>query len=855
MREKGEIKIPEICLVLLVGPSSSGKSTFAKTHFLPTEVISSDACRALVSDDENNLNATNYAFDVLHAIAASRLKLGKLTVIDALNIRKEDRARLVQLAHDNYALAVALVLETPIRTLFDRHEKRTDRQFGKSVLERQHDDFKHSLKTINKEGFSHVHFIDPAKELLITRQKLWNNKKEESGPFDIIGDIHGCFTELVLLLENLGYGVEKLPDGHFFVTAPTGRRVIFLGDLTDRGDQSVEVLRLVMDMVKAETALCICGNHDEKLLKYLLGKRVNIAHGLEKTIEQIEKTPLAFREEVKTFLNGLIAHYVLDEGKLVVAHAGLPELMQGRASAAVRAFCLYGEVTGEIDTFGLPVRQPWAESYRGKPMVVYGHTPVPEVEWLHQTVNLDTGCVFGGKLSALRYPEKEIVQVAAQRVYSEPIRPIIHPTSGKEAAEDQSNILDITKVLGKNIIETQFQNKVIIREENAIAALEVMSRFAIDPKWLIYLPPTMSPPETSPLPEYLEHPEEVFRYFRKMGVEQVICQEKHMGSRAIALICQSPDVAITRFGLSQASLGVIYTRTGRSFFPQKEDETAFLKEIHQALTDSGFWEKHHTNWVCLDGELLPWSAKAKDLIIKQYAAVGSAATVGLAAARAALEKTIARGIATELPLELLLSDITERQSRMELYKTAYRYYCRETNGIEGLIYAPFHLLATENQTYFDKTHPWHLEKIHEFCDKNTKHLMVTASILVDLSNPESTEKATNWWQERTANGGEGMVVKPLDFISHFKGRTIQPAMKCRGREYLRIIYGPDYDTPANINLLKERSVKTKRELALKEFSLGLESLVRFVQKESLDRVHECVFGVLALESESIDPRL
>lgn len=846
-----EINLPEISLVLLVGASSSGKSTFAKKYFLPTEVISSDYCRALVSDDENNLSATDAAFEVLHFLAAKRLKLGKLTVIDALNLRKEDRAKLIQLAKDNYALAAAIVLETPIRKLFDRHDIRTDRNFGKNVLERQYDDFKRSMKSIEREGFSYVHFINPEEEIKIFRQRLWNNKKEERGAFDIIGDIHGCFDELTELLEKLNYKIERKSDGHFEIQNPENRRAIFLGDLTDRGNKSPDVLRLVMDMVKSQKAFCICGNHDEKLNKFLMGKNVNLNHGLDKTVQQLESTSKEFRNEVKEFLNGLIAHYVLDDGKLVVAHGGLPEEMHGRAAAAVRAFCLFGETTGEIDEFGLPVRYNWAKNYKGKAMVIYGHTPIPEIEWLNNTLNIDTGCVFGGKLTALRYPEKEIVSVEAKQVYCEPVRPI-QPTKEELSAQQEfDDLLDIDIINGKNLIETKFHSKVIIREENAVAALEVMSRFAMNPKWLIYLPPTMSPPETSKLPNFLEHPTEVFNYYVKNGVSQVICEEKHMGSRAIAIVCKEPDVAKKRFGLLHSSLGTVYTRTGRQFFEQKKTETDFLEMLNKALTESNFWERFNTDWVCLDGELMPWSAKAKALLIKQYAAVGSAATTGLKDAIQSLSIAQQRGVA----INGLIENYTARKEQIEKYIISYRNYCRETNGLDGLVYAPFHILATEGKTYFDKQHTWHLENIKSFCDHNKNNLMVTANILVDLHNQDSIQKAIDWWTTLTSKGGEGMVVKPLDYITSFKGRTVQPAMKVRGSEYLRIIYGPEYDTTKNIEVLKERNVKVKRDLAIKEFTLGLESLDRFVNKEPLRRIHECVFGVLALESESVDPRL
>lgn len=847
-----EIKLPEISLVLLVGASSSGKSTFAKRYFLPTEVISSDYCRALVSDNENDLSATNAAFELLHFLAAKRLKLGKLTVIDALNLRKEDRAKLVQLAKHNYALAAAIVLETPIHKLFDRHETRTDRSFGKNILERQFDDFKRSMKTIEREGFSYTYFVNPEEELKIFRQPLWNNKKQEKGPFDIIGDVHGCFDELQELLAKLDYNISINEEGHFNVQNPENRRAIFLGDLTDRGKKSPETLRLVMDMVKAGKAFCIAGNHDDKLNKFLSGKNVNTAHDLNKTIQQLASTSNEFKKEVKEFLNGLIAHYVLDDGNLVVAHAGLPEEMQGRAAAAVRAFCLFGETTGEIDEFGLPVRYNWSKNYKGKAMVVYGHTPIPEPEWLNNTINIDTGCVFGGRLTALRYPEKEIVSVDSKEAYCEPIRPIQTDMQERISAQHEyDDLLDIDIINGKYLIETKFHSKVIIREENAVAALEVMSRFALNPKWLIYLPPTMSPAETSKLENYLEHPQEVFSYYQKNGVTQLICEEKHMGSRAIAIVCKTSDVATKRFGLLQECLGTIYTRTGRRFFDDEETEKQLLIVLNDALKKSNFWEKHNTDWVCLDGELLPWSAKAKDLLVKQYAAVGTSATNSLNKTISALQGAKSRGV----KVEELLEKYSIRKVSIENYITSYRHYSRDTKGIEGLVYAPFHILATEGKTNFDKSHPWHLENIRDFCHEDPKFLMVTANKLVDLNDEASKQEAIQWWLELTAKGGEGIVVKPVDYITFNKGRIVQPAMKCRGREYLRIIYGPEYDLGDNLQTLKERNVKVKRDLAIKEFTLGFEALDRFVNREPLRRIHECVFGVLALESEAVDPRL
>ena len=370
-------------------------------------------------------------------------------------------------------------------------------------------------------------------------------------------------------------------DGHT-VTPPEGRKAVFLGDLGDRGPKTPDVLRLVMGMCAAGTALCVPGNHDVKLLRKLRGKDVQITHGLAETLAQLEPEPPEFIAEVKTFLDGLISHYVLDDGKLVVAHAGMKAEMQGRGSGKVREFALYGETTGETDEFGLPIRYPWAEQYRGQRSVVYGHTPVPTPEWLNHTLNIDTGCVFGGKLTALRYPEREIVSVPAAATYAEPARPFLpaeQQSPALSAQQQHDDVLDIDDVIGKRLIETRLHGKVTIREENAIAALEVMSRFAVNPKWLIYLPPTMSPSETTREPGLLEHPAEAFAYYRNQGIPTVICEEKHMGSRAVVIVCRSEDAARARFGVEGEGIGVCVTRTGRRFFDNLPMETAFLTAL------------------------------------------------------------------------------------------------------------------------------------------------------------------------------------------------------------------------------------------------------------------------------------
>lgn len=857
-----EIKVPELSLVVLIGVSGSGKSSFAKKHFKRTEILSSDECRALVSDDENSQSATNDAFDVLYYIAGKRLKSGLLTVIDATNVQKESRKGLIELGRTYHCLPVAIVLDLPEKVCEERNQSRPDRNFGGHVIRQQNQQLKKSIRGLKDEGFRQIYILKSLEEvdavLEIKREKLYNDKKDEPGPFDIIGDIHGCFDELQELLLKLGYSVNRTDETEknfgFSVIAPENRKVIFVGDLVDRGPDSTSVLRLVMSMVNSGVAYCIPGNHDLKLQKYLNGKQVQLKHGLEVTVKQLETETAQFKSTVEKFLYGLISHYVFDNGRLVVAHAGLKEEMQGRGSGAVRSFCMYGETTGEIDEFGLPVRHNWAKEYRGKAKVVYGHTPVPEAEWLNKTIDIDTGCVFGGKLTALRYPEEELVPVKAKIVYCEPVRPInfnenLNKLSSQQEYDDLLNIEDVT---GKRIVQTRLRNNITIREENSIAALEIMSRFAINPKWLIYLPPTMSPCATSDIPEYLEHPAQALNYYKKRGVEKVVCEEKHMGSRAVLVICKDEETATKRFGVQNEGIGICFTRTGRNFFNDAEIEKEFIGRVNQCLTKTNFWEKFNTDWVCLDTELMPWSAKAQALLKDQYAAVGAAAGGALPEVEKALQLAFDRGIKDALPS---LEKFAIKNNAISKYVKAYQNYCWTVDTIEDYKLAPFHILATEGQVHVDKTNEWHMENIAEICKGDTKLFMATPYKIVNLHDQTSYDEAVNWWMELTKKGGEGMVVKPFDFISVGTEGLLQPAVKCRGSEYLRIIYGPEYDLPENIERLKNRGLSRKQSLAIREFALGVEGLERFVKKEPLRRIHESIFGVLALESEDVDPRL
>ncbi|MCX5279668.1 MULTISPECIES: polynucleotide kinase-phosphatase [unclassified Streptomyces] len=837
------LPVTDLSLVVLIGASGSGKSTFARRHFKPTEIISSDFCRGLVADDENDQSASGDAFDVLHYIAGKRLAAGRRTVVDATSVQQDSRRQLVELARKHDVLPIAIVLDVPEEVCAERNAARTDRAgMPRRVIQRHIRELRRSLRQLEREGFRKVHVLRGVADVenaSVVTEKRFNDLTHLTGPFDIVGDIHGCAAELETLLGKLGY-----VDG----THPEGRTAVFVGDLVDRGPDTPGVLRRVMSMVGSGDALCVPGNHENKLGRYLKGRKVQHTHGLAETIEQLDAQSDAFRSSVREFVDGLVSHYVLDGGRLVVCHAGLPEKYHGRTSGRVRSHALYGDTTGETDEFGLPVRYPWAEDYRGRAAVVYGHTPVPTATWLNNTICLDTGAVFGGKLTALRWPERELVDVPAEQVWYEPAKPLATEAPGGH----EGRPLDLADVYGRRAVETRHAGRVAVREENAAAALEVMSRFAVDPRLLPYLPPTMAPTATSHVEGYLEHPAEAFAQYKEDGVERVVCEEKHMGSRAVALVCRDADVARERFGVDGPT-GSLYTRTGRPFFDDAAVTEEILGRVRAAATEAGLWEELDTDWLLLDAELMPWSLKASGLLRNQYAAVGAASGAVFPGALSALEGAAARGV----DVGDLLSRQRERAVDAAAFTDAYRRYCWTTDGLDGVRLAPFQILAAQGRSLAALPHDGQLALIDRLVEHDgTGLLRTTRRLFVDTGDPESVRAGVDWWLEMTGRGGEGMVVKPAGaLVRSEKGRLVQPGIKCRGREYLRIIYGPEYTRPENLTRLRGRFLNHKRSLALREYALGLEALDRLAEGEPLWRVHEAVFATLALESEPVDPRL
>ncbi len=401
------LELPDPALILLVGAPASGKTTFAQRHFAHSEVLSPLCTHCATQSVER-------AFDLLNHLVERRLSHRQLAVIDAHHLHVKNRQPLIHLGKRYHVPIIALVFELPVELCLERNRQRNS-PHSDNHLRQLVNQLPALAQKLPSEGVNRVIRLtaDTIDQVEVVRRPLICDRREWLGPFDIIGDIHGCATELRLLLEKLGYRVNGDE-----ITPPSKRKVLFLGDLVDRGPDNLQVLRWVMGMVRRGDALCLMGNHEAKILRALMGRASFVGPAVQQTLDELRAAPKNFLQEAQTFMEHLPHHLVLDQERLVIAHAGLKARFHGRDSAAVRGFALYGEVMGkQLDEKGFPIRRDWAARYRGRAMVVYGHTVVEEPVWRHNTLCIDTGCVFGGKLTALRYPEKELVSVPALACY------------------------------------------------------------------------------------------------------------------------------------------------------------------------------------------------------------------------------------------------------------------------------------------------------------------------------------------------------------------------------------------------------------------------------------------------------
>ncbi|MCT6923782.1 polynucleotide kinase-phosphatase [Metasolibacillus sp.] len=858
-----QLHLPDAAIVLCIGPSNSGKSTFlqqliASNIIKPSEIVSSDDYRITVADidfidfqgttkQEADLLYEQYsaisteAFQLMEQVVTARAKLNRLTFVDATHLNAREREKYFAIAKRQHVPIYGIIFDAPLEQLLARDNMRENPR-GAARIKQQARKLKDEKRFLKKEAFAKLYTLNPDDAYSIVREPSSLAIELGTG-IDVIGDIHGCYDEMMALIEKLGYR----EDNGLYIH-PEGRKLISVGDIMSRGPKSLATMQFWLKQIEAGLSFMTDSNHGWKIARWLEGRAVQLSHGdelVEQEIQQFEiihgiEETKALKERLAKMLLRAPSHYLIKEngiGKAVITHAGIRDRYIGKNSSRIRDFCRYGDVVG-TEANGRPIRADWYADHQTSELIIWGHEPKLKPLKMNNTVNIDQGVVFGGQLTAFRYPESTFEAVTAYENYAgEQQNPLL------EAAAKHFDPPNIHAFIDGFEVATTHGGTVWVGNGYAKAAIDTVSHYTVPLEQLIYIPPTMSPtPQTSQLDDYLEHPAEAFAYYKKHGFTELIAEKKHMGSRAVLLLFKNKQIA--KEWIDTETLGVITTRSGRAFFDTAAHET-IVQKLHTELAAKNYFERMETDFVLLDAEILPWNLKAQSLIDEQYAHV---------AEHALMDR---QKLATKLQTTLV--DVAEwQQQYKELLRNAVRFdavyqnYCWSVDDLSAIQIAPFHILAHSTETCFHKPHTWHMEMNHWLAQHSD--IFITTEYQV-IENEQDEQKAIAWWEEMTAVGHEGIVIKPLTFIPKSKDKLIQPAIKVRGREYLRIIYGMDYTDPKQLAQLKKRNPSKKMKHALQEFALGLEGIERFVQKENIARIHECVLATLALESDAVDPRL
>lgn len=858
-----KINIPNGAIVLLIGPSNSGKSTLLKSlvasqQILKSEIISSDDYRLLVADSdfidfsnvakedeelifEKYQRVTEEAFNALHTIVNARAKLNKISFIDATNLRSFDREKYFTIAKQHHVPVVAIVLNTLKEQLIARDAQRDNPRGEKRVLQ-QLKTFKYELKSLKREAFTQIYTLKEEEvEIIRTSNPLYLNI--DNG-FDIIGDIHGCYDEMLQLLKTLGY--EQQNDLYIH---PAGRRLISVGDIMSRGPKSIATMQFWLKQTEANLSFMTDSNHGWKIARWLRGQQVTLNHG----DELVEQEFIAYEQShsaeettdlKKRFAHMLLnapSHYILtqnDRTKAIVTHAGIKDHYISKQSKVISDFCRYGDIQ-QTDRLSKPIRGDWFINHKTSELIIWGHDVKVQPFKANRTINIDQGVVFGGELTALQFPELKFKSIKAFNNYvGMKENPIL------EAKEKRFNPPNVAQFIDGFTVHTLNDDQITIAKENVLAAMDTFSHTTLPLEQIVYIPPTMSPtPQTSSLDDYLEHPTEAFNYYKKNGVKKMIAEKKHMGSRAVIFIAKNNAVA--KKMINSDSLGYIATRNGRPFFEQVQQQQ-MVNKIHEELLAKNYFEQFNTEFVLMDAEILPWNLKAHRLIDQQYETVAENALMDRHKIIEKLQLT------NDIDVTNWLEEYTTKYKNAACFDAVFKNYCWATHELSGIQIAPFHILAHSSSTNFHETHSWHM-KMNEFLAENSSLFIATEYRLIDSEKDEL--EVIEWWKEMTDIGHEGIIIKPLHYETYYKGKLLQPAIKVRGREYLRIIYGMDYTNETTMKKLKHRNPSRKMRNALLEFKLGIEGISRFVRSESNARIHECALATLALESDAIDPRL
>jgi protein phosphatase len=832
------LRLPKFSALAVLAPTAFPVAEWARRHFDPQICLDPSDCQQLLGVAAVPPSADAYAL-VTQAFQL-RLAAGKTTVLLQAPLDQSGRQFIRSACRKYHTQLLVLSIELPEDELAALAPA-----YDRALWAREQDLLEQNLQFLDKEGIQQHFRIRSSAELAALQvewQPLPCDRSELAGPFDLIGSLHGCHAELLALLAKLGYDRAHDPDG-LLPLHPQGRLPVFLGDMADRGPGSAQALALVKAMTTAGKALTVLGNQDRALLEFLRAEPDGDPGELALWWSQASP---AEKSATLAWIAALPSHLVLDGGRLVAVHGGIQAEMIGRHTQPITAFCTFGSTPSEHNAVQKEPLASWVEDIPAGTTVVFAHQPLVDAVDAGRYVAVDTACLYGGQLSAFRYPEREFVQVPAETAHETATWPALAAPQAPLHAAAERWLLPDEHFNGRFLVQTTSGFTFTTTEAQYNVVTEFLEAEAVSPRWLIYLPPSMSPPQPAAQAGYLEHPVEAFSYYEKKGQTHVMVQEKLDGRRAVVVLCRDQAAAAARFGAEDGRLGVVYSRRGRPIFADPAEERELLGQLHAAATAAGLWEALRTDWICCEGQLCGGKFQPARRAEEERIAAGVVATWPRSL------ELLAHSTASGPEFEALKARMGERSAGAQ----ALARICARPEAADGdWFFVPYHLLAAQSGVFFDRPHAWHLEQLAAFTQANAPRVRALRAELLDLQDHDQRRKLINWWQELSDQGAPGIVVKPVTLELFINQEYLQPAMKVRGREALRKVYGPFYTDPELLAHHRNRSLKERRELSVRHFALGKEGLERFVAGRPHYEVFQTVFTHLAISTMDGNPLL
>lgn len=759
-------EIAENALIVFMGMDPDTMRQYAHQHFPHIRYIDLEECYKLLSDENSDLTITDIeVFDFFLSWIHQRTAIGNPTIAGGNWLHRSQRKQLAEVASKNH---VSLQL-----LLFTLKTKRASTSVKR---------FHAALQTLKQEGFKKIIALDHESQLnapAFHRKPLAVNLRHLSGPFDIIGDVHGCFDELRQLLHQLGHTLtyEKAAWG---IDHPQKRKLIFVGDLADRGPKSVDTLTFVMDLTLAHKAYAIKGNHDDKLFRYLKGNNIAAQHGLETTIVELEHQEKAFHQRLYHFLKNLPAHLVLDRGNLVVTHAAIHARYIGKEDPVIEQFCMYGPTTGKLDENGFPERLRWQEDYDGKAWVVYGHTPVLTAAWQGNTVNIDTGAVYGNGLTALRYPEWTTVFQPSFHTYAPSKRLEIKPSD--LPAPDWNNMAIPAE--GEGVaLEGPDEHGIFIDPASVNNARVYFTNLALPLQALPYLPPSypLTPVLAS---KEIGNPIPAIEKYAAAGVTALTAELQPAGQKCVILIVKDPHTAVVHFALKSFK-GSILQPNGMPVFENDVLTDRCLDQLHHMLTAANWWELFRSNWFVFEAfiqhsgytriplsyyrrHLLPWLKETQHL-----------------------NDTLPHAQAKGEAFENLKTYWSERVTWDDDYNTCYEQFNQPCTKLLAPVIWPSVLVASSTQVFLGQPVNWHFKTLQTLVNKAPELLLSVPQFQIQVAQETDWEMAENHWRSLDPNTWEGIVIKPARNANH----KLLPGLLCRAHPLHLLYLGPSMLAP------------------------------------------------------------